>query len=58
MIGNGTGDWDVPVGGMGAVTDALAGIAWAAGAELRCGVEVTAIETDGAAPRCAARAAR
>lgn len=23
LIGNGTGDWDVPVGGMGAVTDAL-----------------------------------
>ena len=23
VIGNGTGDWDVPVGGMGAVTDAL-----------------------------------
>ena len=24
LIGGGTGDWDVPVGGMGAVTDALA----------------------------------
>ena len=48
VIGNGTGDWDVPVGGMGAVTGALADAARAAGAELRCGVEVTAIETDGA----------
>ena len=24
LIGNGTGEWRVPVGGMGAVTDALA----------------------------------
>jgi phytoene dehydrogenase-like protein len=48
VIGNGTGDWDVPVGGMGAVTSALADAAQVAGAELRCGVEVTAIETDGA----------
>jgi phytoene dehydrogenase-like protein len=48
VIGNGTGDWDVPAGGMGAVTGALADAARAAGAELRCGVEVTAIETDGA----------
>ena len=47
VIGNGTGDWDVPVGGMGALTESLAGIAWAAGAELRLGCEVTAIETDG-----------
>ncbi|MFD7455112.1 phytoene desaturase family protein [Kitasatospora sp. NPDC059827] len=47
VIGNGTGDWDVPVGGMGAVTDALAGAARAAGAELRTGCEVTAVATDG-----------
>jgi phytoene dehydrogenase-like protein len=47
VIGNGTGDWDVPVGGMGALTESLAGIAWSAGAELRLGVEVTGIETDG-----------
>ncbi|MFE9423753.1 phytoene desaturase family protein [Kitasatospora sp. NPDC006697] len=47
VIGNGTGDWDVPVGGMGAVTDALAEAARAAGAELRTGCEVTAIATDG-----------
>ena len=47
VIGNGTGDWDVPVGGMGAVTEALAAMAWAAGAEVRLGVEVTRIETDG-----------
>jgi phytoene dehydrogenase-like protein len=47
VIGNGTGEWEVPVGGMGAVTESLAAIAWAAGAELRLGVEVTEIETDG-----------
>jgi len=48
VIGNGTGDWDVPVGGMGAVTDALATAARAAGAELLTGCEVTAVRTDGA----------
>ncbi|MFJ3792849.1 phytoene desaturase family protein [Kitasatospora sp. NPDC090091] len=47
VIGNGTGDWDVPVGGMGAVTGALAGAARAAGAEIRTDCEVTAIATDG-----------
>ncbi|PYC88388.1 FAD-dependent oxidoreductase [Streptomyces tateyamensis] len=47
VIGNGTGDWDVPVGGMGAVTSALADAARAAGAELRTGCEVTGIGTDG-----------
>src|SRR5919202_292169 len=48
VIGNGEGHWDVPVGGMGAVTAALARAAAAAGAELRTGAEVEAIETDGA----------
>jgi phytoene dehydrogenase-like protein len=47
VIGNGTGDWDVPVGGMGAVTDALAAGALGAGAELLTGCEVTGIQTDG-----------
>jgi phytoene dehydrogenase-like protein len=47
VIGNGTGDWDVPIGGMGAVTDALRDAAIAAGAELRCGAEVTVIESGG-----------
>jgi phytoene dehydrogenase-like protein len=46
VIGNGTGRWDVPVGGMGAVTDALASAAVEAGAELRLGAEVVAIEAD------------
>jgi phytoene dehydrogenase-like protein len=43
LIGNGTGEWRVPVGGMGAVTDALAAAASAADAELVTGAEVTAI---------------
>ncbi|MFE9304075.1 phytoene desaturase family protein [Streptomyces sp. NPDC006856] len=46
VIGGGTGDWDVPVGGMGALTDALAGAARAAGAEIRVRHEATRIETD------------
>ena len=47
VIGNGTGDWDIPVGGMGKLTDALAGAARAAGATLRTGAEVIAIDADG-----------
>jgi phytoene dehydrogenase-like protein len=43
LIGNGTGEWRVPVGGMGAVTDALAAAATTAGAELVVNAEVTAI---------------
>ena len=44
VIGNGTGDWDVPIGGMGAVTNALVDSARAAGADLRTNTEVTALE--------------
>jgi len=47
LIGNGTGDWDVPVGGMGAVTDALAAAAVSAGATILTGVEVTAVHPRG-----------
>ncbi|MDI3385014.1 NAD(P)/FAD-dependent oxidoreductase [Streptomyces sp. B-S-A8] len=47
VVGGGTGDWDVPVGGMGALTDALADTARAAGADLRTGHEVLHIDTDG-----------
>ena len=46
VIGGGTGDWDVPVGGMGAVTGALAGAARAAGAELVTSAEVLGIDGD------------
>jgi phytoene dehydrogenase-like protein len=44
VIGNGNGVWDIPVGGMGMLTAALADTALAAGAELRTGVEATAVE--------------
>ncbi|MER5813037.1 NAD(P)/FAD-dependent oxidoreductase [Streptomyces sp. NPDC002033] len=50
VIGGGTGDWDVPVGGMGALTDALAEAARAAGAEIATGHEALRIRTDGTAP--------
>jgi phytoene dehydrogenase-like protein len=45
LIGNGTGEWRVPVGGMGAVTGALAASAAAAGAELVANAEATAIRS-------------
>lgn len=47
VIGNGTGDWNVPVGGMGALTGALEEAARAAGAEILVGHDVTAVDTDG-----------
>jgi phytoene dehydrogenase-like protein len=47
LIGGGTGDWDVPVGGMGAVTEALAGAAAGFGARLVTGAEVTSVQPDG-----------
>ncbi|WP_448615225.1 phytoene desaturase family protein [Modestobacter sp. URMC 112] len=45
LVGNGTGRWRVPVGGMGAVSGAIAASARAAGAELCTGATVTALET-------------
>ncbi|MGW4845185.1 phytoene desaturase family protein [Nocardia brasiliensis] len=47
VIGGGTGDWDVPIGGMGALTDALATAARTAGAEIVTDCAVTAVATDG-----------
>lgn len=47
VIGGGTGDWDVPIGGMGALTDALADAARRAGAEIITNCPVTALATDG-----------
>ena len=43
VIGGGTGDWDVPVGGMGAVVDALTDAARAGGAELLTRATVRAV---------------
>ncbi|UYK40629.1 phytoene desaturase family protein [Microbacterium terricola] len=47
VIGGGTGDWDVPVGGMGRVSAELERAARDAGAELRVDAPVTAISPDG-----------
>ena len=47
LIGNGTGEWKVPVGGMGAVTDALLTAAVTAGATVVTGAGVSAISSDG-----------
>jgi phytoene dehydrogenase-like protein len=46
VIGGGTGDWDVPIGGMGAVSGALAHAARTAGATLVPGAEVVALGDD------------
>lgn len=62
VIGGGTGDWDVPVGGMGAVSGALSQAARDAGAVLVSGCEVTSVGegsvgvvVDGAASTISAR---
>jgi len=47
VLGGGTGDWDVPIGGMGALTTALATAAVRHGAEIVTGAEVYAVEPTG-----------
>ncbi|OMC11440.1 phytoene desaturase family protein [Mycolicibacterium fortuitum] len=47
LIGGGTGEWDVPVGGMGAVSGALAAAAAGFGAEIITGADVYAVSPDG-----------
>ncbi|MGW5052237.1 phytoene desaturase family protein [Actinokineospora sp. NPDC004072] len=47
VIGNGTGEWRVPVGGMGAVTAELLRVARDAGAEVLTGAEVVRVDADG-----------
>ncbi|MER7072221.1 NAD(P)/FAD-dependent oxidoreductase [Terrabacter sp. NPDC000476] len=44
LVGGGTGDWDVPVGGMGALTDSLAAAAVSAGATILTGARVTSVD--------------
>ncbi len=41
------GPWNIPVGGMGALTSELERLAREAGAEIVCGAEVSAIDSDG-----------
>lgn len=47
VVGDGTGEWNVPVGGMGAVSGALEEAARAAGAEIHTGAEVIGIDPSG-----------
>ena len=47
LIGGGDGRWDIPVGGMGAVTAALTAAATAHGARISTGAEVIAVTPDG-----------
>jgi phytoene dehydrogenase-like protein len=47
LLGGGTGEWDVPIGGMGAVTGALADAARRHGADIVTGAEVLGISPDG-----------
>lgn len=48
VLGGGTGDWDVPVGGMGSVTSGLAAAAARSGAEITTDADVFAVSPDGA----------
>ncbi|HEX9086416.1 MAG TPA: NAD(P)/FAD-dependent oxidoreductase, partial [Arthrobacter sp.] len=47
LVGGGTGDWDVPVGGMGAVSGELERAAREAGATILTSAEVTAVRPGG-----------
>ena len=47
LIGGGTGQWDVPIGGMGTVTGSLGAAALRHGAEIVTGAEVSAVSPDG-----------
>lgn len=47
LLGGGTGDWEVPVGGMGALTAALATAAVRHGAEITTGAEVYDVDPSG-----------
>ena len=47
LLGSGTGEWDVPIGGMGAVSGALAAAATGFGAEITTNAEVYAIDPGG-----------
>lgn len=47
VVGDGTGAWKVPVGGMGVLNVALVHAARQAGTEIRTGVEVVSVEADG-----------
>jgi phytoene dehydrogenase-like protein len=46
VIGGGTGDWNIPVGGMGAVSGSMQRAAYRFGATMLTGAEVTSISQD------------
>jgi len=47
LVGDGTGEWRVPVGGMGTVTGELARVVAESGATVHTGATVTAVSADG-----------
>lgn len=47
VIGGGTGNWDVPVGGMGQISGTLTKRAREAGVELRASADVLSVDPDG-----------
>jgi phytoene dehydrogenase-like protein len=47
VMASSSGEWRVPIGGMGAVTDSLERAAVKAGAVIRTGAQVTLVESDG-----------
>ncbi|MCU1481195.1 MAG: hypothetical protein JWQ19_1981 [Subtercola sp.] len=47
LIGQGDGSWNIPIGGMGTVTDELRRVALEAGASIVTGAEVTAVRMPG-----------
>jgi len=44
LIGRGSGEWLVPIGGMGALTDALVAKARSLGVQIRCNVDVVGVD--------------
>jgi phytoene dehydrogenase-like protein len=46
LIGNGTGEWKVPEGGMGSLVQELHRVAVESGVEIRCNARVTKVTTD------------
>ncbi len=47
LIGGGTGEWLVPVGGMGTLTDVLVARARSLGVQIRCDVQVVGVDEGG-----------
>ncbi len=56
LVGNGTGEWKVPIGGMGALTASLERAAFNHGAEILTRAFVTAVDTDGTTAQVTFRA--